>query len=80
MTPSVIMMLLKDDVRADIYGDLYGLERVAEFLAQKYDSLREEITIKDARIAELEAQLAEVRQERDQYLDEIIHLENGESV
>ena len=58
MTPSVIMMLLKDDVRADIYGDLYGLERVAEFLAQKYDSLREEITIKDARIAELEAEVA----------------------
>ena len=34
----------------------------------------------DDRIAELEEDLEEARRERDQYLGEIIHLENGESV
>lgn len=34
----------------------------------------------NARIAELEADLEEARRERDQYFNEIVHLENGESV
>ena len=44
------------------------------------DKAADLIKAQAARIAELEEDLEEARRERDQYLGEIIHLENGESV
>ncbi len=44
------------------------------------DKLRNENSEKDERIKELEEKLAEATAERDQYLSELIHMENGESV
>lgn len=43
MTKEEIMSLIKEDVSVDIYGDLYGHERVAEIIATKFFSMEMEI-------------------------------------
>ena len=47
-----IKLLIEEDVSVDIYGDLYGHERVAEHLAERFAALEKEI-------AELKAKLAD---------------------
>lgn len=42
-TFEAIKLLIEEDVRCDIHGDLYGHERVAEHLAERFDYLRERI-------------------------------------
>ena len=47
-----IKLLIEEEVRCDIHGDLWGHERVAEHLAERFDALEKEI-------ASLKAQLEE---------------------
>lgn len=37
-----IKLLIEESVRCDIYGDLWGHERVAENLAEQFDALERE--------------------------------------
>ncbi len=46
-----IKLLIEDYVRCDIHGDLWGHERAAEHLAERFDAL-------EKKIAELEDKLA----------------------
>ena len=41
-TFEAIKLLIEEDVRCDIHGDLYGHERVAEHLAERIDALVKE--------------------------------------
>ena len=41
-TFEAIKLLIEEDVRCDIHGDLYGHERVAEHLAERIDALFKE--------------------------------------
>lgn len=41
-TYEAIKLLIEEDVRCDIHGDLYGHERVAENLAEQFDHLENE--------------------------------------
>lgn len=38
-----IKTMIEEDVRCDIHGDLYGHERVAEHLAERFEYLQERI-------------------------------------
>jgi hypothetical protein len=52
-TQEAIEAVIKEDVRCDIHGDLYGVERAAEYIAGVIDE-------KCARIEHLEAVLREI--------------------
>lgn len=41
-----IKLLIEEDVRCDIHGDLYGHERVAEYLAERIDAYDGERTVR----------------------------------
>ena len=43
MTKEEIMKLIEEDISTDIYGDLYGHDRVSEHLAIKFIQLESEI-------------------------------------
>ena len=43
MTKEEIMKIIEEDVRVDIYGDLYGHDRAAESLAYQFMCLEVEI-------------------------------------
>jgi hypothetical protein len=42
-TYEAIKLLIEEEVSVDIYGDLYGHERVAEHLAERFDMMQAEI-------------------------------------
>ena len=43
MTKEEIMQLIQEDVKADIYGDLYGHDRAAESIAFRFIQMQAEI-------------------------------------
>ena len=43
MTKEEIMKLIEEDVSIDIYGDLYGHDRVAEYIAIRFITMEAEI-------------------------------------
>jgi len=43
MTKEEIMKLIEEDVSTDIYGDLYGHDRVAEYIAIRFITMEAEI-------------------------------------
>jgi hypothetical protein len=46
-----IKLLIEEEVSVDIYGDLYGHERVAEHLAAQFDALEEKIAYLEDKLA-----------------------------
>lgn len=38
MTQEEIEALIRDCVKTDIYGDLYGVDRVAEYIAESFQT------------------------------------------
>jgi uncharacterized small protein (DUF1192 family) len=68
-----IKLLIEEDVRCDIHGDLYGHERVAEHLAERFDLLQQKIDELEAKLAKCEEQRDNARwsveQMRSAYLD-----------
>ena len=59
MTFGDIKLLIEDYVRCDIHGDLYGQERVAEHLAERFDALIKENEELKAKLAKAEKQAAD---------------------
>ena len=43
MTKEEIMQLIQEDVKVDIYGDLYGHDRAAESIAFRFDQMQAKI-------------------------------------
>jgi DNA-binding MurR/RpiR family transcriptional regulator len=60
MTLEEIMKLIEEDVRVDIYGDLYGHDRVAEDLAFQFMQLESEIMRLRKRVAQLEDKVSDM--------------------
>ena len=51
-----IKLLIEESVRCDIYGDLWGHERVSENLAEQFDELQrenEQLKLKLRRISDI---------------------------
>ena len=51
-TFEAIKLLIEEEIRADIYGDLYGHESVAEHLAERIDALVKENEELKSKLAE----------------------------
>jgi uncharacterized small protein (DUF1192 family) len=58
-TFEMIMLMIEEDVRADIHGDLYGHERVASYWADLIDAQAAEIAQLKTEIESLKAELDE---------------------
>ena len=58
-TFEAIKLLIEEDVRCDIYGDLYGHERVAEHLAERFDALVKENEELKAKLAKAQKQVSD---------------------
>ena len=58
-TFEAIKLLIEEDVRCDIHGDLYGHERVAEHLADRFDALVKENEELKAKLAKAQKQAAD---------------------
>lgn len=52
-TFEAIKLLIEEDVRCDIHGDLYGHESVAEHLAERIDALWKENEKLKAKLADI---------------------------
>lgn len=59
-----IKTMIEEDVRCDIHGDLYGHERVAEIIAERFDALMKQINI-------LQKENARMKQEMKDYDEDL---------
>jgi hypothetical protein len=51
---AAIEQIIQEDVRADIHGDLYGVDRAADAIMVYVDQLKYEIEILKARLERIE--------------------------
>ena len=74
-TFEAIKLLIEEDVRCDIHGDLYGHERVAEHLADRIDALVQENEELKARLERAETKLSDAGWREDRLRDDVARLQ-----